>query len=65
LFERGYYRNRGHNTNKLTWVHVPVRVDLTFQKLSKTEEWQHGRSICFEEEITGTKATILKNYPCV
>jgi hypothetical protein len=62
LFQRGDFRNRGQNPEKLSWVRFPVKMVFVAWKLSMTGEWCQGQN-CFSKEITGTKATTPKNCP--
>lgn len=38
LFQRGDYRNKGHNPKKMTWVFALVKMVSVAQKLSTTEK---------------------------
>lgn len=50
LFRRGYSRNRGYNPEKLSWVRVPMKVDLVPLKLDPREEWCWAKVLCIRED---------------
>jgi hypothetical protein len=57
LFQTGDYRNKGHNSDKMTWVLFPTKKFSVDWKLSTTENGANTEVSCFSKKIKAAKAT--------
>jgi hypothetical protein len=57
LLRRGDYRNKGYNTENLSWVRVLVKMVCVARKIITIEWRKEQHCVFFGEEITGTKVT--------